>query len=106
MNKVPGRHRRGGLGMRAAVLGAVVASTATAARACPVCRSETGDAVRDGLFDEDFASNLLAIALPFPIFLGIVAAIHGPPARGGRPGDATRNGSVTRTHSPGEAGSG
>jgi hypothetical protein len=52
------------------------------ANACPVCRSATGRQVRAGLFNEDFGFNLLASLLPFPIFLGIVAAIHGVPGRG------------------------
>lgn len=52
------------------------------ASACPICQSETGKQVRAGIFDENFAFNLFGSLLPFPIFLGIVAAIHGLPARG------------------------
>ena len=52
------------------------------ASACPICHSETGKEVRAGIFDENFAFNLFGSLLPFPIFLGIVAAIHGLPARG------------------------
>lgn len=48
---------------------------------CPVCDREGGRQVRAGLFNRDFASNLLACAAPFPIFLGIVALIHGGPGR-------------------------
>ena len=59
----------------------VVGLSVPAAHACPVCTSETGEEVRAGLFNEDFAFNLFASALPFPIFLGIVAAIHGLPGR-------------------------
>lgn len=47
------------------------------APACPVCDRETGRQVRAGIFDADFAFNLLATVLPFGIFLGITAAIHG-----------------------------
>ena len=46
------------------------------ALACPVCDSETGDAVRAGIFDGNFWSTLISLALPFPILLGIVAAVH------------------------------
>jgi hypothetical protein len=49
--------------------------------ACPVCRSEVGEQVRAGILDENFRFHLLASALPFPIFLVIVAALHGTPKR-------------------------
>jgi len=49
--------------------------------ACPVCDSETGKAVRRGLFSPDFGTNLLLTVLPFPIFLAIIALLYyGPPA--------------------------
>ena len=54
----------------------------TAAAACPVCHGETGQRVRAGIFGADFAANIFASLLPFPIFLGIVAAIHGRPGGG------------------------
>lgn len=75
------------LGLPSAALFVALAFSAPAAHACPVCHSETGKEVRAGLFNEDFAFNVLASVLPFPIFLGIVAAIHGLPARGVRPDD-------------------
>lgn len=43
--------------------------------ACPVCDRETGREVRAGIFDEDFAANLVAAAAPFGVFLGLTAAI-------------------------------
>jgi hypothetical protein len=46
------------------------------ATACPVCNTNTGQQVRAGIFDQDFARNLLATLLPFPLLFGAVAAIH------------------------------
>ncbi len=56
------------------------------AGACPVCSTETGKHVRGEIFDRDFGRNFATLLLPFPIFLGIAAAIHyglalGEPAR-------------------------
>ena len=51
--------------------------------ACPLCKSETGERVRAGIFGADFGSNLAVTLLPFPIFLGIIALIYlGPPWAG------------------------
>ncbi len=53
---------------------------ASPAWACPLCRSETGRRVREGLFDAQFGTNLLVTLLPFPVFLAVIALIHfGPP---------------------------
>ena len=46
-----------------------------------MCESETGQEVRDGLFDGQFTRNLAAVLLPFPVLIGIVAAIHFLPRR-------------------------
>ena len=52
------------------------------ARACPLCKSGTGQQVRAGLFNGHFGANLVLTLLPIPIFLGIVALIYfGPPQR-------------------------
>ena len=60
-----------------AVAVALTALTLVApAGACPVCAGETGQQVRAGIFGPDFASNLLVAALPFPIVLGVAAALH------------------------------
>lgn len=68
----------------------LVALLSPPARACPVCDSGTGKAVRQGLFNAEFGKNLLMTALPFPIFLGIAAYLYyGPPTRRGR-SDARR----------------
>jgi hypothetical protein len=79
-----GLSRRRRLAFRSAA-GFVVALavTADAADACPVCDSQTGQEVRAAVFNEDFWSNLFVSLAPFPIFLGIVAAIHGRPTRRG-----------------------
>ncbi|MGV3771744.1 MAG: hypothetical protein ACO1QB_02510 [Verrucomicrobiales bacterium] len=37
--------------------------------ACPLCNTDTGKQVREGIFGEDFAPNLLAIVAPFPFML-------------------------------------
>jgi hypothetical protein len=63
----------------------VAAGLAAPAGACPVCAGPAGREVRAGLFGADFVPNLLTAALPFPILLGVAAALHfgfGP--RGGR----------------------
>ena len=46
------------------------------AGACPVCDSDTGRQVREGLVDGDFARNALAVVLPFAAAGGIIAAVH------------------------------
>lgn len=49
---------------------------------CPVCDRDTGVQVRAGIFNEDFGFNLAMTALPFALFLAIIAAIHfGVPRR-------------------------
>jgi hypothetical protein len=44
--------------------------------ACPVCDASTGQQVRAGIFDGNFASTLVAVLVPFPIVLTCVAMIH------------------------------
>ena len=53
-----------------------LAFAAGGAAACPVCDSETGRQVRDGLVDGDFVRNVLAVVLPFAAVGGVVAAVH------------------------------
>lgn len=70
---------------RAAVVAALPAVLlllpCAAARACPVCDTGTGEAVRAGLFDAAFAGNLAAVLLPFPVLLALAAlTYYGPPA--------------------------
>ncbi len=83
MSHKPGKRRLLRRALQCAAFSVAPALFTPAASACPVCHSETGKEVRAGLFNEDFTSNLVASIIPFPIFLGIVAAIHGFPARGG-----------------------
>jgi hypothetical protein len=59
-----------------AVVLVVGACHAPPAAACPICKSETGEQVRAGIFGADFGWNLLVTLLPFPIFLGIAMAFH------------------------------
>jgi hypothetical protein len=54
-------------------IGLVVAS---AAAACPVCHTETGRQVREGIFGADFGFYLLVTAMPFVVLLGITALIY------------------------------
>lgn len=77
------------IGAAILVAGALIPSAT--ASACPVCHTETGRQVRAGIFGEDFGFNLLVSALPFPIFLGIAAALHfgvGARPAGGRSEDS------------------
>jgi hypothetical protein len=68
-----------------AAIAALAAGLAAPAGACPVCDGPTGARVRAGIFGADFAANLLTAALPFPIVLGVAAALHhGLGTRGGR----------------------
>ena len=46
------------------------------AAACPVCDTGTGQQVRAGILDADFGWTLLAVVLPFPVLLAIVAVLH------------------------------
>ena len=60
------------------VAAAVVAAALVSPRAaaCPVCDSDTGRQVREGLVDGDFARNALAVVLPFAAAGAVVAAVH------------------------------
>ena len=52
------------------------------ASACPLCHTQTGEQVRASICNNRLVFNLLAIAAPFPVFLGLVAVIYfGPPKR-------------------------
>lgn len=44
--------------------------------ACPLCNTETGKQVRDGIFGNDFWTTPLIVASPFPILLLATAAYH------------------------------
>ena len=57
---------------------------APAAWACPVCNAGTGKAVRARLFAPGSGANLIALLLPFPIFLGIAALTYYGPPNGGQ----------------------
>lgn len=58
------------------LVAAAVACVPKAASACPVCPTETGREVRAEIFDGRFAENVVLTLLPFPLLMGIVAAIH------------------------------
>lgn len=46
------------------------------ARACTVCTSEDGRAVRAGVFDVSFLPNLAQVLAPFPLVLLAILALH------------------------------
>jgi hypothetical protein len=64
--------------VKSRVLGPVGVSLlcASIAVACPLCHTDLGQQVRDGIFGADFWSNLFFVLLPFPIFLSLAAALH------------------------------
>ena len=66
-------------------------AVATTVSACPVCDTGTGEQVRAGIFDAEFGRTLVAVLLPFPILLAVVATIHfGLPFRPQQPREETR----------------
>ncbi|WP_337174081.1 hypothetical protein [Paludisphaera sp.] len=60
------------------------------ADACPVCDTDTGRKVRAGIFGEDFGPNLVVTLAPFPIVLGVAAALHFGLSSRGTTGEAHR----------------
>lgn len=60
----------------AAFLAVAVAAVPLAASACPLCNTPTGQQVRAGIFDHDFAMTLLTVLAPFPVLLLVLAAMH------------------------------
>lgn len=48
----------------------------TEATACPMCQSDLGKQVRQGILDHQFGFNLIATLLPFPILLFLAVAIY------------------------------
>jgi hypothetical protein len=75
---MPRLHAEGNMAKAHRLAAALVTALmlASSASACPVCGSETGRQVRAGIFNEQFGSKLVLTLLPFPVFLGVVAAIH------------------------------
>jgi hypothetical protein len=64
---------------------------ASSALACPVCETDTGQQVREGIFNSDFGGTLAAMVLPFLVLASVVAVIHGgTPARTQRLGGERR----------------
>jgi hypothetical protein len=59
-----------------AALAILVLILSAPAGACPVCDTGTGRQVWAGILDENFGRTLLAVALPFPVLLAVVAVIH------------------------------
>ena len=53
----------------------ILLGTAAIAAACPVCNTETGQQVREGIFGEGFVQNVFAVAAPIPILLGMALAL-------------------------------
>lgn len=57
-----------------AVLAAAV--TSAPARACTVCDSPNGHALRAGLFNGHFLHTLLLVAAPVPVLIALVAFLY------------------------------
>lgn len=49
---------------------------AVEAAACPLCISETGKRVREGIFNAEFGHHLAAVMAPFAICLLLIALLH------------------------------
>jgi heme/copper-type cytochrome/quinol oxidase subunit 2 len=47
-----------------------------AVMACPLCRSDTGEAVRAAIVDEHLPISIVATVAPFALVLAIVALVH------------------------------
>lgn len=59
---------------------ALVLLSASPISACPVCQTDAGQRVRDGIFNNEFGGTLLAMALPFLVIAAVVGLIYsGPP---------------------------
>ena len=73
---------------------------ASAAEACPVCDTTTGQQVRAGIFDHDFGMTLLTVLAPFPVLVFVLAAMHfGLPRFGkGAPASSANDQSPTDTN--------
>ncbi len=50
--------------------------TAAPVLACPICDSDTGVAVREGILDQSLGRNLAAVALPAGAVGAVVGVIH------------------------------
>jgi hypothetical protein len=53
-----------------------LAMTATSLLACPMCNTETGKQVREGIFGPDFYTNVLVTVAPFPVVLALCALVY------------------------------
>ena len=60
---------------------AAVALLASPAAACPTCDAGIRKRVWAGVFGPDFAANVAYSALPFAVFAGAAAALHGRGAK-------------------------
>jgi len=49
---------------------------ASAAEACPVCDTTTGQQVRAEIFGEAFLPTLFSILAPFPVLLALIALVN------------------------------
>ena len=62
----------------------LLALVAGPASACPHCDEGIRKRVRAGIFDAAFWPNVAYSVLPFAVFGGVAAAIHGGPTAKGR----------------------
>jgi len=61
---------------RLLLFGLLLTATASPAIACPVCHTSTGVQVRRGIFNDDFAKNVLQTVAPFPVFALAIAGVR------------------------------
>ncbi len=61
---------------------AVVGMAAATAVACPVCETETGRQIRQGIFHAGFGDNAFLTVLPFVVMGLAVRSVVGPALRG------------------------
>ncbi|MDQ3621418.1 MAG: hypothetical protein M3463_02885 [Verrucomicrobiota bacterium] len=73
------------------------AAVPLAASACPLCDTPTGEQVRAGIFNQDFAMTLLAVLSPFPVLLLVLAAMHFGLPRFGKRASTTHSGNQPAT---------
>jgi hypothetical protein len=69
------RERWGSLSLFGWVVLAATVLAALPVAACPLCHTETGEAVRAGIFNSQFLPTALAVLSPFPLILAVVVAL-------------------------------
>ena len=50
--------------------------TMTKSEACPLCKTGTGQQVREQIFNADFGKNLARTLAPFPVLIALIALVQ------------------------------